>query len=91
MSKGSPFDPRGLIYESYRIDGIDDPQCRSIFMDWALGAPEGQDHSAALQALLDLYGEAHPDHPMTVILREGISTLGVAVTKRKGGRRRKTL
>ena len=30
-------DPRGVIFEAYRIEGITGPDCRSIFLDWALG------------------------------------------------------
>ena len=29
-------DPKGLVRESYRIEGITPGECRSIFMDWAL-------------------------------------------------------
>jgi hypothetical protein len=29
-------DPKGLIFEAFRIDGITDAECRSIFVDWAL-------------------------------------------------------
>jgi len=36
--KGDARDPRGLIREAYKIDGITASQCRSIFLDWALGA-----------------------------------------------------
>ena len=31
-----PDDPKGLIADAYRIDGIDKAECRSIFLDWAL-------------------------------------------------------
>ena len=36
MTKGDLNDPKGLIYESYRIPDISPPECRSIFLDWAL-------------------------------------------------------
>ena len=32
-------DPKGLVRESYRIDGITLGECRSIFVDWALSLP----------------------------------------------------
>ena len=32
-------DPKGLIRESYRIEGITPGECRSVFMDWALSLP----------------------------------------------------
>lgn len=66
------LDPRGLIREAYRIEGIVGPSCRSIYLDWALGLPETQDAAAATAALLDRYAAAHPEHPMTAVLREGV-------------------
>ena len=39
-----PLDPKGLIRESYRIEGITEGECRSVFLDWALSLPEGQEH-----------------------------------------------
>ena len=35
-------DPRGLIYEAYRMD-IGEQECRSIFLDWVLGTQIGED------------------------------------------------
>ncbi len=64
-------DPKGLIRESYRIEGISDAECRSILVDWALSLPDGQDQRAALQSLLDIYG-GDDTHPMTALLREGL-------------------
>lgn len=64
-----PLDPRGLIREAYRIEGIGLGDCRSIFLDWALGKKDGGDREAAA-ALLARYAPAHPDHPMTGVLRE---------------------
>ena len=79
------LDPRGLIRESYRIEGISGPECRSIFLDWALGAVAGADLKAAITALLAHYGDEFPDHPMTQVLREGLSE--AAPVKRRGGRK----
>ncbi|OBY24965.1 hypothetical protein [Leisingera sp. JC1] len=76
-------DPRGLIYESYRIEGITDAQCRSIFFDWALGMDAARDSRADIQALLELYGDAHPEHPMTAVLRDGLQ--GAEKPRRRGG------
>ncbi|MDC0656997.1 hypothetical protein N6L27_03185 [Leisingera sp. SS27] len=76
-------DPRGLIYESYRIEGITDAQCRSIFFDWALGMDAACDSRADIQALLDLYGSAQPEHPMTTVLRDGLQ--GAEKPRRRGG------
>ncbi len=85
VDKGNhPGDPRGLIFESYRIDGIRVEECRSIFLDWALGAEAG-DMRAHLQDFLDIYGAQAPDHPMTSVLREGMEK--AAAPKRRGGAR----
>lgn len=78
-------DPKGLIRESYRIDGITAGECRSIFLDWALSVPLGADNSALIEALLAQYGGSQPDHPMTLVLREGLAAKPAA--GRKGGRR----
>ncbi len=78
------LDPRGLIRESYRIKGINPSECRSIFLDWALGAMAGTDTKAAITALLAHYGDEFPDHPMTQVMREGLAD--AAPTKRRGGR-----
>ncbi|WP_375690254.1 hypothetical protein [Pseudooceanicola sp. LIPI14-2-Ac024] len=78
-------DPKGLIRESYRIEGIGLEECRSIFMDWALSLPDGTDTGPALDALIETYGAEAPDHPMTGILREGRA--GMVPSGRRGGRR----
>jgi len=87
MNKGDlDIDPRGLIFESFRIDGIGAEECRTIFLDWALGVPEGDDMAGHLSKLIEHYGGRNPDHPMTGILREGLGR--VALPTRRGGRRR---
>ncbi len=83
--KGPAQDPRGLIVEAYAISGIGPEDCRSIFFDWALGKKEGTDAEAAA-ALLAHYGAAHPDHPMTALLREAIDA-AARPGGRRGGRR----
>ncbi len=86
MPKGDhPLDPRGLIMEAYRIEGISGPDCRTIFFDWALGLDAGEDPNAAIESLLGHYGNGAPNHPMTDVLREGLST---SAPKRRSGRRR---
>lgn len=77
------IDTRGLIYESYRIEGITIEECRTIFLDWAMmSAPDGdvQEH---LVILLNEYSKKHPSHPMTEIIIEGIEN-----SSRKGPRKR---
>ena len=77
------MDPKSLMFEAYRIEGITASQCRSIFLDWALGLPLGQDPSAAIQAILDRYGADNPDHPMSEVLCQGLKSAGKP--KRRGG------
>ncbi|TDK50794.1 hypothetical protein [Antarcticimicrobium luteum] len=77
------IDRKGLIREAYRIEGITGPECRSIFLDWALSLPEGADSGPALRLLLDRYGSAAPDHPMTGVLTEGLVRAGHP--RRRGG------
>jgi len=89
MDKGNlAVDPRGLIFESYRIDGIHPAECRSIFLDWATGRGPGDDMIAALNILKTAYGDRFPDHPMTAVILEGLSR-DAQVTGRRGGRARR--
>jgi hypothetical protein len=75
-------DPRGLIREAYRMD-LSPADCRTIFLDWALGLPNAG--PAQIAALLAHYGPRHPDHPMTAVLREGLEP--GPPRRRKPGRR----
>lgn len=85
MDKGDlAIDPRGLIYEAYRME-VGPQDCRTIFLDWALGRPDGATEDE-IQALLDRYGMAQPDHPMTDVLREGLKRMD-SPPKRSGGAR----
>lgn len=77
------WDPKGLIRESYRIEGITDSQCRTIFLDWALTVPPGLDTRDGLNAMLSTYRDANPDHPMTEILEQGL--VQMSRPKRRGG------
>jgi len=79
------LDPKGLIRESYRIDGISAPECRSIFLDWAMGGAQTADMQAQIRELLAYYGKDAPDHPMTTVLKEGLAP--PAQSKRRGGRK----
>ncbi len=83
MAKGDALDPKGLIEESYTIDGIVAPECRPIFLDWALsyqGVPAG-----GIAALLARHSNEAADHPMTVPVRAGLEAPPHAT--RRGGRR----
>ncbi|WP_425050022.1 hypothetical protein [Psychromarinibacter sp. S121] len=75
------FDRAGLIRESFRIEGITAPECRVIFMDWALQLPDGVDPATAAAALLKTYDE--PDHPMTKVLTEALTP--APRPRRRGG------
>lgn len=79
------LDPRGLIKESYLIEGISAPECRSIFLDWALGVAQSSDMQNHIKGMLAQYAVSAPDHPMTAVLHEGLTespALG-----RRGGRK----
>lgn len=81
--KGDEHDPKALIREAYNIDGITLGQCRSIFLDWALGVPLEKDTQEVIKLVLGQYNSNAPDHPMTQTLEEGIKTL--AAPRRRGG------
>lgn len=83
MKTDTETDPKGLIHDSYRINGITPQECRSIFLDWALSLPAGTDTAHALRLLLDRHGASAPEHPMTHVLREGLET--PANPRRRGG------
>jgi len=86
MKKGDALDPKGLIGDAYRIEGITLGECRSIFLDWALSF-EG-DYKDGILRLLDRY-RAASDHPMTETLTEGLGS--AAAPKRRGGRTARVL
>lgn len=80
----STLDPRQLIAEAYRIEGITEGECRSIFLDWVLGLPVETPAQQAIPVMLHEYGEGHPDHPMTATLRAGLADADAP--RRRGGR-----
>lgn len=86
--KGDAGDPKGLIREAYRIDGITASECRTIFLDWALGVPLGIVPKDAVKALLVQYADEPLDHPMTQTLVAALQDVGPA--KRRGGRAGRT-
>lgn len=77
--KGDALDPKGLVAEAYKIEGITSAECRSIFLDWALNL-EG-DTTEALTVLLQRHGDE--SHPMTQVLREGLGATDRP--RRRGG------
>jgi hypothetical protein len=81
------IDWKGLIRESYRIEGIGPGECRSIFLDWAISVKGEADPKTQIRILLEHYGGDAPDHPMTSVLREGLGAAPAA--GRRGGRSRR--
>jgi hypothetical protein len=77
-------DPKGLVRESYRIEGITSGECRSVFLDWALSLPVGAPFADALRTVIAGYGLSEPDHPMTQVLKDGLTA--PETPRRKGGR-----
>jgi hypothetical protein len=77
-------DPKGLVRESYNIEGITMGECRSIFIDWALSLPAVVDTPDCLRSLLAHYGLPNPAHPMTQVLTEALTA--PANPTRRGGR-----
>lgn len=69
MDASATYDSRNLIGEAYRIEGIGAADCRSIFLDWALGLPAGVAAAEAAAALIAHHAPP-ADHPMTALLRE---------------------
>jgi hypothetical protein len=81
MKKGTIEDPKALISEAYKIDGITAEECRSIFLDWALSVPVDADSTALIALLLERHGV--DGHPMTQVLRDGLETM--QKPRRRGG------
>lgn len=86
--KGDADDPKGLIFESYRIDGITKAECRTIFLDWALSLPTEQDTGETLRRLISRHQDKTPEHPMNEVMREGLT--GMTAPRRRGGWRSRT-
>jgi len=75
-------DPKGLIREAFRIEGITEPECRSIFLDWALSI-DVADVKPVIEALMVQYADMPADHPMKAVLAEGLQARPKA--RRRGG------
>jgi hypothetical protein len=82
-SEKDPADPKGLIREAFRIDGITEAECRSIFVDWALSVAD-DDPRSLIESLIEKHGDAPEDHPMREVLKEGLAAPPRA--RRRGGR-----
>ena len=54
MKKGIfSSDPRGLIFEAYNLVTVSEAECRSIFLDWALGLEPKYDALEEIKTYLD--------------------------------------
>lgn len=80
----SEADPKGLVRESYRIEGITAGECRSIFLDWLLSLGVDADVPAAAGLLLAAHAGLHSGHPMNEVLRQGL--IPPQAPRRRGGR-----
>lgn len=88
MTAMDDTDPKGLVRESFRIEGITAAECRSIFLDWALSLPAGVEAAAAARTLLARHGDGNAGHPMLDVLAEGAATPPARAQRRGGSRAR---
>lgn len=83
------LDPKGLIADAYAIEGISEPECRTIFLDWAISAPDGKTAADLLPLLSAHYADRDPDHPMSRVLAEGARRGNTPPVRRGGARGRR--
>ncbi|OIQ44153.1 MAG: hypothetical protein BM558_09000 [Roseobacter sp. MedPE-SW] len=83
MTTLADLDHKQLIQEAYRIEGITESQCRSIFLDWALSLPVQLDDQSAITQIMAHYGDEPQDHPMTQVLQQGLDK--TVKPRRRGG------
>ena len=85
MTELDVYDPKGLMREAFVIEGITVAECRSIFLDWALGVPAMRDTRQEVSRLIARYSATAPDdHPMLATLRAALADS--PTPKRRGGR-----
>jgi hypothetical protein len=77
-----PTDPKGLIREAFRIEGITEAECRSIFVDWALSIDHAEPR-VLIETLIARHGPGAAGHPMLAVLSEGLGA--PARPRRRGG------
>ena len=80
---GDRLDPKNLIAESYRMDGLTLDECRSVFLDWALSLSDDVDAVAVLPELMARHSADDKDHPMTQVMQDGLQRM--SGPKRRGG------
>ena len=70
--KGDVYcDEKGLIFEAYNIENIDEGSCRIIFFDWLISLDQSINQGKAITDLLKAYSPRFPNHPMTELLIQG--------------------
>lgn len=84
-----PADPRGLILEAFNIEDLSEKDCRTIFLDWALGVPAEFDVAQVMSELAEYYAELNPEHPMSMLLNENTSGMRTIRSSRGRFSRRK--
>lgn len=84
------IDPRGMIYEAYRIKGVSLEECRMIFLDWAMNTPQGNMNAYLLELLAEYEAKNDAGHPMTQVIKDGLKSSATA-GKRRGGRTARVL
>jgi hypothetical protein len=85
MTPRDPIDPRGLMNDAFKIEGITASECRSIFLDWVLGVPADRDIRTEVAALVAQYAsQSDPPHPMMITLTAALTD--AKQPRRRGGR-----
>jgi hypothetical protein len=87
MNDAARHDPRDLIGEAFRMEGVGAADCRSIFLDWALGLPAGVAPAEAAAALLAHHAPP-AEHPMTALLTEAAAGEAAPEGRRGGAKGR---
>lgn len=87
MTPADMADPRGLIREAFRIEGVTEADCRTIFFDWALGVSAETDVTAAVETLLARHADEPAEHPMRQVLLEALNRRPGVDASSGGGRR----
>ncbi len=78
-------DPKGLIAQSFEIEGIGLAECRSIFLDWAMSLPPTTPPDRAARRLIERHRGEPADHPMHDVLREAVAPPAARRPVRRGG------
>lgn len=79
----SQYDAKDLMHDVFQMEDITAPDCRTVFMDWALSRADLRDSEEALKSLIAHYEPGFPHHPMIAVLKEGL--VRNIKTGRRGG------